>query len=471
MNSNDRDVIGKLPPQVLDIEEVVIGSMMLESDCISTVFEMLPKEAFYKSIHQIIFGAIFTLYTERKNVDILTVTEELKRIKQLEIIGGAFYISQLTSRIASSAHIVDHCTLILHQYVRRKIIQVSAESELSAYDTYQDPEKIIDAFIQSGKELKDYTLSGTIESTSDLVNSIMDNIEHTEVKGRSTGLLALDNMIICLEKGLKYTIGARASMGKTSLGKTIAINLINQGSPGIIFSMEMTAPQLMTQIISGVCEISNEKLRKKTITPQEKLMIWEKMNKFKKELLIIDGKSMITPNYILKKVKRAIKNIGAEWFMLDYTQMGKVDNEKGKGKEERVGEFSQALKDIAKDENIFCLEIAQIKRLGEEDGSVKKKAARPHLAALKDSGTIEASADVVLLLYRPEYYGFHEIGPEGNRISSRGITEIIVAKNRQGPVGSCLVEFMHDYTKFIDRKVEVTDNTGINIDDHTETTF
>ncbi|MCC7514506.1 MAG: hypothetical protein IT212_07420 [Bacteroidia bacterium] len=455
------DRITLATPQANDLEKIIIGSMLIESDCIDTVFQILNKECFYNDNCAIIFGAIENLYNKKQTVDIITITHELKRTRQLDIVGGAYEISSLSNSISSTSNIEAHCRIVLQQFMRRKLIDIARTTTSSAYDEYQDVLKVTDDFIAEGKKLYDHMTFGKTNSTTELLAELMQDLEEQGVTGRKSGIKELDDIIVCFEPGLKYTIAGRPSMGKTAMAKTFACNLADQNSPGIIFSMEVTAKQFMVNITSGVCEIDNERLRKKLLSEEEKKSIWEKMGRFKKELIIIDDKSMITPEYIYKKIKKAIKTHQIEWFMVDYTQMGKVENAKGKMKEERVGDFSQALKDICKSENVFCLEIAQVKRLDENS----KKGSRPSLQDLKDSGTIEASADTVMLLYRPEYYGYQTFGP--NKEDSKGVTEIIVAKQRGGRTASALATFLPQYTKFINRKPSETIGiyTGEQIDE------
>ena len=433
-----------ITPQEIELEEVVLGSMLLESECATTVFEILHADCFYKDANRIIFSAIENLSKRKEAVDIMTVTKELRRIKKLDDIGGAYYIAQLADRIASTSNIEFHARIVLQAYIKRKIIQVSTNSIADAYDEGKDCLDTLDSLLAEGKAIYDHITFGKTFSTKDILTQLMDDIEHKETKGLSTGIKALDDYIVCLEKGLKYTIAGHPSQGKTSLSKTIAVNLINQGAPGIIFSMEMTEKQFMITIVSGICEIDSERIRKKEITEAEKVMIWNKMKDFKKELLIIDGKSNVTSGYLTKRVKKAIKTHKIEWFIVDYTQMCKSDK-KNQSKEERISEFSQEIKSIAKTENIIGIELAQLTKVAGD-----KESKRPHVSDIRDSGMIEASADCIFLLYRPEHYGFTTVGP--NKESCIGLAEIIIGKNRQGRIGSVLAQYTKQYTKFKDKQ-------------------
>lgn len=435
--------VGHVMPSDQNLEKSVLGMAMVDEEARSIMLEIIRKEHFYNDNHATIFEAIYTLYKKKQTIDLLTVTNELKKVRKLEIVGGAYAVSKMCNNYAPAHHIREHCLILLQLFLRRQSITISTESIRQAYDDHYDVLDSINGYVNSMKGLYDHISFGGVTNSDKLLIELMDDCDSGVIPGKSTGLHGLDDFIVCLEKGMKYTIGARPGMGKTALMKTMACNLINQGSPGMIFSMEITAKQFMLQVVSGVCEIENEKLRKRKLTIQDKEMIWHKMKLFRKDLLYIDDKSGITANYLSKKVKKAVKDHNIEWFMVDYTQMSRSDAPKGKMKEERIGEFSQGIKDVAKENNVIGIELSQLSKASD------KESRRPHLGDLKDSGTIEASADCVMLLYRPEYYGIKYTDKE-KTVSSAGAAEIIVAKNRHGRVGSVPSRFIPQFTKFID---------------------
>lgn len=454
--------IVKKSPSAVDFEELVLGAMLLESDCIPSIMEILHKDCFYKPEHVLIFGAIESMFQRRDPINMATIVIELKRNNKLEKAGGPYYISTLTNRIASSSGVDYNAKIILQQYLKRKLISISVDTIDQAYDEGADVLNTLDEFIRSGKQLYDHITFGKMQSTDELLVELMADLTNKERRGLSSGIKTLDEYIVCLEPGLKYTIAGKPGMGKTSLAKTMVVNLINQGAPGIVFSMEVTELQFMTTVVSGICEIDSERIRKKELTPVEIQSIWDKMKGFRKDLLIIDGKTNLTESYILKRVKKAIKTHGIKWFMVDYTQLGKSDF-KGRLKEERISEFTQGIKSIAKSENVIALELAQLKKEESAFAKSSNESKRPHISDIRDSGMIEASADCVILLYRPEVYGFKTVHGE----DSQGLCEMIVAKNRQGKIGSALSYFMPQYTKFIDRqKIQYTPSTNHGMNEH-----
>jgi replicative DNA helicase len=458
MNKLNSD-IGKQSPNNAELEGPVLGAMMLENECVAPILEFLTPECFYRPEHVQIFSAIISIFKRQEPIDIMTVTLELKRGGKLDIVGGAYYVTQLTNRVASSANAEFHARVILQSFIRRKLISVSISAIDESYDENNDVLDVLDQFISEGKKVYDHILFGKMHSTDELLIELMDDMNQKKLNGYSTGIKSIDDYIVCLEKGLKYTIAGRPGQGKTSLAKTIACNLINQGIPGIVFSMEVTAKQFMTTIVSGVCEIDSERIRKKELTETEKQSILSKMKSFKKELLIIDDRNNISESYILKRVKKAIKTHNIEWFMVDYTQLGRSDL-KNRSKEERISEFTQGIKNVAKSENVIAIELAQLVKSSGSFGKGDKESKRPQISDIRDSGMIEASADCVMLLYRPESYGFETVHGE----SSKGMAEVIVGKNRQGRIGSCLTHFMPEYTKFIDR-LQVQHTVYINAQD------
>lgn len=440
-------------PHDLALEEAVLGAIMLEKNAVNTAMLLIKREHFYNDFHAIIFDAIETLHKKKIAIDILTVTNEIKRVGKLDIIGGPFFIVSLTNRIASAANIEFHISIIVEKFIRRRTIEIADSAKESAFDGYKDPYEALDSFIKESKELYNHINFSADTPSDELISSIMQNVESNAIAGYPTKIKSLNGYITSLQPGLKYTIGGRTSMGKTSLLTTLACDLIIDEVPGVIFSMEMSSKQLMINIISYFCEIDSLKIRRNKLSYDERALIHKKMKEVDMNLLIIDKKSSITDGYLFKRVKKLIKDKGIRWFAVDYTQIGKLDESKGKQKEERIGDFSIAIKDVAKSEDVAAIELSQINR-----GSEKAESKRPGLADLKDSGAIEASADVVMLLYRPEYYGFKTFGP-GGKYEAKGAAELIIAKQRMGPTGNILLNYQPEFSKFTDGYTTVQDDS------------
>lgn len=441
---------GKLQPNSQEIEEIVLGAAMLERDGATTVVELLQPECFYNSDHSIIFSAIQAVYKRKDPVDIITVTSELKKTHQLEIIGGPYKITSLTSRVSASANTESHCRILLQLFIKRKIILLSSELYKNAYDDYFDSLDLLDIFSKESKKLYDHIIHGKIVSTEQIYNSTVESIKEAQknggIIGIPTGFKQIDNVLIGLRPGFKYIVAGLPGMGKTSFVKTLAVNLIKGGHPGAFFSLEMTSEQLMIHIMADVCEIDNQKLPKGNLSTQEELMIKQKMSKFPMHTLFIDDTASITTTQLRSAVKRLVRLFNIEWFVVDYSQMLKLppSERKGKSKEEITSEVTYTIKEIAKEENISAIELSQLSR--ESD---KRSDKRPSLSDLKYSGALEASADVVIFLHRPEYHGYRTVGP--NKESADGYTEVIIGKNRHGKTGTILLDYIPQFTRFVDR--------------------
>lgn len=437
----------KMMPNDPELESVVLGCALVEQSSCDIVMEMLSEEVFYRPAHQTIFRAIREIRSKKDPVDLMTVTNELRKVKMLDAVGGAYFITQLTNKAVNVSNMQTYCMHLLEKFMRRQIITTSQEAQRKAYDDYFDP---IDNYGEMKKSLGviDSILNtGKVSSTDQIYQDTIKIMTGQATNERSFGLHELDNLLIGVRPGFKYTIGARPGMGKTSLIKTFAINLVQAGSPGIIFSLEQPSVQIMTQIISGYCQISNERIQKKLLSAEEIQMIGTKMKTFRNDLLIIDDDASATINSIERKVKKLKQTHNIEWFMVDYIQLMissvKGIDRKGKMKEEIVGDLTRGLKNIAKANNVAAFELSQLSR--PEKGT---RVPRPSLSDLKDSGEIEASADVVMFIHRPEYYGV----TEANGKDLRGMAEIIISKNRHGAQGSAVVKYIKEQTQFVNQE-------------------
>lgn len=440
-------------PNAVDIERNIIGAILLDKEAVNIAMEILTEECFYSDANAAVFKAIQSLWKRKDPVDLTTLVFELKKMHQLEILGGAYAVTSYTENVASSANIEAHCRIVAQCFIKRKIISLTQDIHEKAFDEYFDSLSLLDIFSLESKKLYDNILQGRVTSIIDTYNETMQANEaaraNNGIVGMSTGIQALDAMIMGLEPGLKYTIAGRPGMGKTSLLKTIACNMAERGNPGALFLLEISRTQFMNNIISGVCEINSEKLKKGLFSDQEKMIIDHKMKNFPLKNLFVDDSGAITAKQIRSAVKRLKKLFGIKWFGVDFIQLVKTTNEERRGKlrEEIVSDITYEMKNIAKEEDVACIELAQLSRAVESESN-----KRPNLSHLKDSGAIEAASDVVMFLYRPEYYGYETIGP--GRESAKGVAEIIIAKQRNGPTGSVLTKYIAPFTKFTNRENE-----------------
>ncbi|MBK9045847.1 MAG: replicative DNA helicase [Bacteroidetes bacterium] len=442
--------LGKLPPQAVDIEEAVLGALMLEKDALSAVIDVLRPEVFYKEAHQKIFNAIHNLFHRAEPIDILTVTHALKKSGELEIVGGAFYITQLTSRIASAANIEYHARIILQKFIQRELIRISSETIKDAYEDHQDVLSLLDTAEKNLFAIAEGNIRRNFEDMQSLVSKAIKEIEVASnqtsgITGVPSGFTELDRVTAGWQKSDLIIIAARPGMGKTAFVLSMARNAAVQFKrPVAFFSLEMSAVQLVNRLISSETEITSEKIRKGQLANHE----WEQLNAKIKPLteapLYIDDTPSLSVFELRAKCRRLVAEKGVSMVIIDYLQLMVAggDNRNG-NREQEISTISRSLKAIAKELSIPIIALSQLSRAVETRGSTK----RPQLSDLRESGAIEQDADMVMFIYRPEYYGLSE---DENANSTQGIAEVNVAKNRSGSLKTVSLKFIGHLTKFTD---------------------
>lgn len=440
---------GKLPPQAVDLEEAVLGALMLEKDAVNSAIDILQPKSFYKEAHQKIFSAIQTLFQQSEPVDILTVTNELKQRGELEIVGGPYYITQLTNRVASAANIEYHARIIAQKYIQRELIRISSEIITNAYDETTDVFTLLDKAESSLFSVAEGNLRKNYESMSDLIRESIKQIEEAKnqesgVTGVASGFTALDRVTSGWQPSDLVIIAARPAMGKTSYVLSLARNAAVQFKiPVAFFSLEMSSIQLVTRLVSAESEISSEKLRSGNLRGDEIQQIQSRITELAEAKIFIDDTPGLSVFELRAKARRLKAQHDIQLLVIDYLQLmtGSGDN-KG-NREQEISTISRSLKSIAKELNIPVLALSQLSRAVETRGGDK----RPQLSDLRESGSIEQDADMVQFIHRPEYYNITE-DEEGR--STTGIANIIIAKHRNGSVGDVQLKFINHLAKFED---------------------
>lgn len=442
--------LGKLPPQAVDIEEAVLGALMLEKDALSAVIDVLRPECFYKDSHQKIFGAIHYLFHKAEPIDILTVTHTLKKSGELELVGGAYYITQLTSRIASAANIEYHARIILQKYIQRELIRISGETIKDAYEDTMDVLNLLDRAEKNLFEIAEGNIRRNFEDMQSLISKAIKEIEVASnqtsgITGVPSGFTELDRVTAGWQKSDLIIIAARPGMGKTAFVLTMARNAAVQFKrPVAFFSLEMSSIQLVNRLISSEAEITSEKIRKGQLANHE----WEQLNAKIKPLteapLYIDDTPALSVFELRAKCRRLVAEKKVCMIIIDYLQLMVAGNDNRNGnREQEISTISRSLKAIAKELSVPIIALSQLSRAVETRGSSK----RPQLSDLRESGAIEQDADMVMFIYRPEYYGLTE---DESAQSTQGIAEINVAKNRNGALKTVQLKFIGHLTKFAD---------------------
>lgn len=444
--------LGKLQPQARDLEEAVLGALMLEKDALSAVVEILKPEVFYVDAHQKIFQAIITLFSNTSPVDILTVTAQLRKQGELEMVGGAYYITELTNRVASAANIEYHARIVSQKFIQRELIRISTDVINQSYEDTSDVFELLDYAEQNLFQIAQNNLRRDSRKMDDLLKESIKQLELLRGKedaltGVPSGFTQLDRMTNGWQKSDLVIIAARPAMGKTAFVLSCARNAAVQfGKPVVVFSLEMSSVQLTNRLISGETEIEQEKIRKGNLLDWEWQQLTSKIGALNDAPLIIDDTPALNIFEFRAKCRRLKAQYDIQMIIIDYLQLmqGRADGKSG-NREQEISSISRALKQVAKELEVPVIALSQLSRAVENRlGSGGK---RPMLSDLRESGAIEQDADMVLFLYRPEYYGLTE-DEQGN--STVGIGEVIIAKHRNGETGTVPLRFVGKYVKFTD---------------------
>ena len=442
---------GKIPPQALDLEEAVLGAMLIDKKGVDEVIDILQPDVFYKSAHQYIFNAIFQLFHDSQPIDLLTVSSALRKDGKLESVGGEFYLVQLSQRVASSAHIEFHARIILQKFIQRSLIRISNEIIETAY---KDSTDVFDLLDQAESKLYDVTqgnIKKSSESAQKLVIEAKARIEEISkrdgLSGVSTGFQKLDKLTSGWQPSDLIIIAARPGMGKTALTLSMARNIaVTKEIPVAFFSLEMSSVQLITRLISAETGLSSEKLRTGKLADHEWQQLNVKVTDLEKAPLFIDDTPSLSIFDLRAKARRLASQNGIKLIIVDYLQLMTAGSSiKVGNREQEISTISRNLKALAKELDIPVIALSQLSRAVETRGGTK----RPMLSDLRESGAIEQDADIVSFIYRPEYYNIDE-WDDDEHSPSQGQAELIVAKHRNGGLDNIRLKFISHLGKFED---------------------
>ena len=461
--------MGRLQPQARELEEAVLGALMLEKDAYSIISEILKPECFYEKSHEMIYAAIVDLAASQRPVDMLTVTEQLRKRGELDQVGGPFYISQLTSKVASSAHIEYHARIIAQKYLARELISFTAMIQGKAFDETIDVEDLMQEAEGKLFEISQRNVKKDVTQINPVIKDAMDLLQKAAnqkegLSGTRTGFDALDKITSGWQNSDLIIIAARPAMGKTAFVLSMAKNMaVNHNVPVALFSLEMSNVQLVNRLIVNVCEIPGEKIKSGRLESYE----WEQLDFKIKELydapIYVDDTPSLSVFELRTKARRLVREHGVRCIIIDYLQLMNASGMSFGSREQEVSTISRSLKGLAKELNIPIIALSQLNRGVESRQGAEGK--RPQLADLRESGAIEQDADMVCFIHRPEYYKITE-DERGNSLV--GLAEIIIAKHRNGATGDVRLRFKGDYAKFmnIDEDVAVREfSSNMNSDD------
>ena len=453
---------GKLQPQAIELEEAVLGALMIDNESLSDTIDSLQPEYFYKPDNQKIFEAIINLFNNSKPVDILTVSEELKRMGDLDSVGGMLYISQLTNNISSSSNTEFHARIIAEKFIKRSLISISNNIIGDAFNDTIDIFDLLNTAEEKLFNVTEGTLRKSYDKMSVLIKGALDNIEVLRQKedglsGVPSGFTKLDRVTSGWQKSDLVIVAARPGMGKTAFALSMARNIaINHEKAIGLFSLEMSSEQLVSRLIASEAELSASKLRKGDLKDYEMVQLHEKIKQLSDAQIYIDDTPALTVFELRAKARRLVKNHNVEIIIIDYLQLMSAGGNAG-NREQEISTISRSLKGIAKELKIPVIALSQVNRGVESRTGTGSK--RPMLSDLRESGAIEQDADIVTFIYRPEYYKIYEWD---NGDDSRSQAEIIIAKHRNGALENIRLKFTAEFAKFSD--IDYFDDFSSNID-------
>ncbi len=449
---------GFLPPQSQELEDAVLGGMMLERENVGDILTLLPPDAFYNDSNKLIYLAIADLFNKNKPIDILTVTQKLKEVGKYEQVGGAYYITGLTSRVATSANSVYHARIILENYLKRELIRINNLNLKTAYDLQADVfdiyEKNIAMLEASLSQVLKYDVSRIGAIHDKIIAEAVEVLRSGERSGVPTGYRNLDNFTNGWQKTDLIIVAGRPGMGKSVCALAFAMNpAIRNNIPTAIFSLEMSKEQIVGRAQSSLSEINSSNIIKKQLSQQEIDSIRRRCQELENAPIYIDDTPSLTLMELKNKARKLVRDKGIQLMVIDYLQLMYGDGKSG-NREQEISRISQGLKALAKELNIPIIALSQLSRAVEVRGGDKK----PLLSDLRESGSIEQDADMVIFCYRPEYYNIDTYELGGENLNTEGLMCLIVAKHRAGSLGELRMGFAGEYTRlenydtYIERK-------------------
>ena len=442
---------GRVPPQAVDLEEAVLGALLIDKNALSKIVDILHHEAFYNEKHQHIFKAVVSLFGENQPVDILTVASELRKEGQMKQAGGEVYLAQLSQKVSSAAHIEYHARIIIQKHIQRELIRISSEIIESAFDETTDVLELLDSSEQKLFEVAQGNLKRNYESSEALIRQALERIEHISkqegLSGVPSGFSDLDRITSGWQPSDLIILAARPGMGKTAFVLSMARNMaIEHDKKVAIFSLEMSSVQLITRIISSETGLNSEKLRKGDLTDYEWKNLTSGVVDLEKAKLFIDDTPALSVFDLRAKVRRLASTQGLDVIIIDYLQLMTVGGSKAQGnREQEISTISRSLKSIAKELNVPVIALSQLSRAVETRSTSK----RPQLSDLRESGAIEQDADIVSFIYRPQYYQIDE-WEDGTPCENEA--EIIIAKHRNGSLDDVRLRFIGELAKFANKE-------------------
>ena len=442
------DAGGRMQPRDKDLEEAVLGALMLEKDAYTVVCDILKPASFYEPANQKVYEAIQHLGAAQQPIDMLTVVERLRHEGTLDEVGGPVFISELTSKVASGAHVEYHARIVAQKYLARELISFASQIEAKAFDESNDVDDLLQDAESRLFEISQRNVKKDVTQIDPVISQAIQQIESAAnrtsgLSGLESGYHDLDKLTSGWQRCDLIIIAARPAMGKTAFVLSMAKNMaISYNIPVAIFSLEMSNLQLVNRLISNTCELESEKIKSGRLTQMEWDQLMSRIKHLYSAPLYIDDTPSLSVFELRTKARRLVREHNVQFIIIDYLQLMNASGMKYGSREQEVSMISRNLKQLAKELNIPIVALSQLNRSVES----RTDGKRPQLSDLRESGAIEQDADIVCFIHRPEYYLRSDTDANGNDI--RGLAEFIVAKHRSGSVDDIKMRFKAKYARF-----------------------
>jgi replicative DNA helicase len=431
----------KLPPQNIEAEISVLGSMLIEESAISLAIEVLEEGCFYKDAHRIIFSAIVELYSTYKPVDVITLTDHLKKKELVEKVGGAAYITQLAGAVPTAANVKQYAKIVKEKALLRGLINAATDIASESYDDSIDADVLLDKAEQKIFEISTNKVDSGFVPIREVVRDTIENIDSLYQKkglvtGIPTGFEQLDKITAGMQKSDLIILAGRPSMGKSALAGCIAEHVgLTERVPVVIFSLEMSKEHFVQRLLCSHAKVNAQNVRTGFLSQSDWPKLTAAAGKLSESPIIIDDTPGISVLELRAKARRLKSQHNIGLIILDYLQLMQ-GRDRVESRQQEISEISRALKGLAKELNVPLIAVSQLSRAPE-----RREDNRPKLSDLRESGAIEQDADLVLLLFREEFYN-----PGDEAI--KGLADVIIAKQRNGPIGNVNLAFLKEYTRF-----------------------
>jgi replicative DNA helicase len=455
----EKNIVGNIPPQAQDVEQAVLGAIMVEPKADIPALEILKPESFYSEKHQKIFKAIMDLSSNHIQIDALTVKEQLEKNGDLDFIGGAYYLAHLIQKVGSSVHLEEHTKIVAEKYIKRKLISIANDIQKKAFDAASDIEQLLEFSEKQIFDLAFENVSKAPKAINQIIKEAKDHIEElskkeTTLSGVPSGFSSLDRITSGWQPSDLIIVAARPSMGKTAFVLSMARNMaVEHDVPVAIFSLEMSAQQLVTRLIISETELGSEKIRTGQLSPEEWQMLEEKTAALADAKIYIDDTAGISLTELRAKCRNLKIQYDIQMIIIDYLQLMSGPTDSKANREQEVSQISRGLKAIAKELNVPVIALSQLNRSVEA-----RPGKRPQMSDLRESGAIEQDADLVILIHRPEKYGIESIATDDGEIATKGLAQIIIAKHRNGALTDVNLQFVDYLARFQEPLSEIIDD-------------